>query len=390
MQRAHCARRQNGRWTRLLAPTLLATVVVLCALAAPRGASAADEADKQAALRILQRTAATYQKLQSYEFKVTIHLTRGPVVAERRLTESGERPGKFRIEDDDAPGTLHVGDGHSEWVIAAGATTHTAESATPISDFENIDQHVADAVIMREEHYIAEGKPVLVYVVAVARDRWPPGTLPGAQFMMYRIDEQSFAVHEVTTHTPDTVNVTQMAVYSIVKWNEPVPESDFDVAPPKSEPQAASAPETTPAVQVTSLIGTQAPDFTLQDTNWKTVSLHDFRGKVVIVDFWASWCGPCRAQMPRLQDLYRKLADKGLVVLGLDIGEDSQTVTRFASQTSYTFTLLLGCEPEVDTKYYVGALPTTFVVDRQGKIAYRDEGLSPPEDLDAAVKAALQ
>jgi len=184
------------------------------------------------------------------------------------------------------------------------------------------------------------------------------------------------------------MNETKTAVYSIVKWNEEMPDTEFTFAPPQSAREASSIPA--PAVQVKSLIGTQAPDFTLQDTNGKTVSLHDFRGKVVIVDFWTTWCPPCRARMPQLQTLYRKLADKGLVVLGLDVGEDLEMVAQFARQGPYTFALLLGGEPEVDTKYYVGAYPTTFVVDRTGKIVYRDEGLGSLGDLESAVKDALK
>jgi peroxiredoxin/outer membrane lipoprotein-sorting protein len=377
----------------LYAGALLTAAIALCAIAAPSVAFADDQADKQAAMQVLQRTAAVYQKLQSYEFKVTIHFARGSAVSEQRVTQSGERPGKYRIEDDDPRGKLRIADGQTEWELSRESSTYTKTpltpaSATPISDFENIDQHVSDAAIMREERYVADGKTVMVYVVGVVRDGWSPGTLPGAELMMYRIDEETFVVHEVTTHTPDNTDETKMAVYSIVKWNVPVPETDFTFAPPKTAHEAASVPA--PAVQTASLIGAEAPDFTLQDTNGKTVSLHDFRGKVVIVDFWASWCGPCRAQMPYLQDMHQKLADQGLVVFGLDLGEDAQTVTQFAQQGAYTFALLLGSEPEVDTQYYVGALPTTFVIDRQGKIVYRDEGLGPPEDLQSAVMAALK
>jgi peroxiredoxin/outer membrane lipoprotein-sorting protein len=388
-------RKQNARRDLSSVRGLLIAVAVLClcALASPRVSFGDDEADQKAAMDILHKTAATYQKLQSYEFKVTIHIMQGSTVSEQCVTEGGARPGKYRIDDADPHGGLRVSDGQAEWVLSRESNTYTkgaplAASVNPITDFENIDQHVAYTVIMREEKYIADGNPVMVYVVAVVRDHWPPGTLPGVQFMMYRIDEETFAVHAVTTHTPDRMHETETAVYSIVKWNEEVPDTEFMFTPPPSAREASSIPA--PVVQVNSLIGTQAPDFTLQDTNGKTVSLHDFRGKVVIIDFWTTWCPPCRERMPQLQDLQQKLADKGLVVLGLDVGEDLQTVAQFAEQGPYTFALLLGGEPEVDTKYYVNAFPTTFVVNREGKIVYRDERVGPMRDLKSAVKNALK
>ena len=93
--------------------------------------------------------------------------------------------------------------------------------------------------------------------------------------------------------------------------------------------------------------------------------------------------------MPLLQQMHSALADKGLVVLGLDVGEDAEKVTAFASQQSYTFTLLLGAEPNVSARYFVEAYPTTFVVDRRGRIAFRELGGNSPEKLRSAVRAAL-
>jgi peroxiredoxin len=93
--------------------------------------------------------------------------------------------------------------------------------------------------------------------------------------------------------------------------------------------------------------------------------------------------------MPYLQRLHHDLANKGLVVLGLDVGEDVEDVKQFAAQESYTFTLLLGAEPDIAAKYYVEAYPTTFVVDRQGRISFRSLGGEPPGRLQSAVNHAL-
>jgi peroxiredoxin len=283
-----------------------------------------------------------------------------------------------------------VGDGQTGWTFnpAAGeyAKIPLAVGARPIAAFDQIDQHVTSASVAREELFAVDGKPTPIYVVRVARDQWPDGglALPGAQYAMYRIDKKTSRVYKVITYAPGT---TEIALYSIVKWDEPLPESLFTFTPPASAREAAVAP--TEKVEGSPIAGAEAPDFTLSDAGGHPVHLRDLRGKVVVVDFWATWCPPCRAQMPVLQKMQSELAGKGLAVLGLDVGEDAEQVTKFAKEQSYTFTLLLGAEPDVSAKYYVEAYPTTFVVDRQGRIAFRELGGGSPDKLREAVEAAL-
>jgi peroxiredoxin/outer membrane lipoprotein-sorting protein len=341
------------------------------------------------AQEILARTAATYRNLRSYQFRVTVQTVQGPNVAERRLTESGVGPGKYRFQDDDPRGELRIGDGQTEWVFKPAAGEYAkapiaVATPTPISGFEQIDQHVTSASVAREELFAVDGKPAPIYVVRVARDRWPEGSLAGAEYAMYRIDKKTFAVYKVITYAPGT---TQIALYSLAKWDQAVPESLFAFAPPASARAASAAPAA--AVQSSPIAGAEAPDFTLPDAGGHPVHLRDLRGKVVVVDFWATWCGPCRAQMPLLQQMQSELAGKGLVVLGLDVGEDAGKVTEFATRQSYTFTLLLGAEPDVSARYYVEAYPTTFVVDRQGRIAFRELGGGSPDKLRSAVQSAI-
>ncbi len=117
-------------------------------------------------------------------------------------------------------------------------------------------------------------------------------------------------------------------------------------------------------------IGNLAPDFQLNDLDGQAVALSDFRGRPVLVNFWASWCPPCRAEMPFIQDIYanRKWADEGLVMLALDIGESPPTVREFVKNYGLTFPVLLDTNRDVSLEYRVAAIPTTFLIDRDGII----------------------
>ena len=127
--------------------------------------------------------------------------------------------------------------------------------------------------------------------------------------------------------------------------------------------QSQTTPAGPPAV------GQPAPDFTLRDLGGKTVSLADFRGKVVIVNFWATWCPPCRAEMPSMEKLYRELAGEGLVMLAVNVEKEGrQTVPRFLSGSPHTFPILVDDSEEVQKRYGVYKFPESFVVRKDGII----------------------
>lgn len=118
--------------------------------------------------------------------------------------------------------------------------------------------------------------------------------------------------------------------------------------------------------------GKPLPDFTLSDMQGNSHSLSDYRGKVVMVNFWATYCGPCIKEMPSMQRLKEKLGDKPFAILAVDMAEEKSTVEAFLKKhdIKVNFPILLNPEGDVVEQWMITAVPTTFIVDPKGKIRY--------------------
>lgn len=117
-----------------------------------------------------------------------------------------------------------------------------------------------------------------------------------------------------------------------------------------------------------------APDFTLNDVDGKEFRLKDLRGKTVLVNFWATWCPPCRFEMPSMERARIKLENTNVVILAIDVGEDADTVFTFTGDYPVNFPLLLDLDSKVIKQWPVIGLPTSFVVNPSGHIVYRAIG----------------
>jgi thiol-disulfide isomerase/thioredoxin len=119
-----------------------------------------------------------------------------------------------------------------------------------------------------------------------------------------------------------------------------------------------------------------APDFTLPDLDEETHKLSDYRGKVVMLNFWATWCPPCRREIPSMESIYHDLGKSGFVVLAVNEFEDPDHVFAYMGQLSVlpNFPVLLDTDSKVSQDYKVKGLPTTVLIDKQGRIVYRAVG----------------
>lgn len=115
-------------------------------------------------------------------------------------------------------------------------------------------------------------------------------------------------------------------------------------------------------------IGHPAPDFTLSTLDGQMVTLSDLRGKPVILNFWATWCGPCRAEMPELQRVHERLESAGLTVLGVNQAESMEAIARYQQDLGVDFPTAMDSRLGVSRQYLVNSLPTTFFIDREGVI----------------------
>jgi len=133
-----------------------------------------------------------------------------------------------------------------------------------------------------------------------------------------------------------------------------------------------------------------APDFTLQDMSGKIVKLSDQKGKVVLLEFWATWCPPCRAAVPGLEQLHKAYKDKGFVLLAVSMDlDDWDEVRSFIKEKGITYTVLKGTDV-VGEQYRVRSIPMTLVLNKEGRIAKRYLGMGNDEDLEKDIKALLQ
>jgi cytochrome c biogenesis protein CcmG/thiol:disulfide interchange protein DsbE len=135
--------------------------------------------------------------------------------------------------------------------------------------------------------------------------------------------------------------------------------------------------------------GKPAPDFLLQDVSGKPVRLRDLRGEVVLINLWATWCPPCRAEMPDLAEIYNAHKSEGFVILGVDDQERPETVMDFLAHNPLPYPILLDTDSRVARAYGISFLPASFLVDRRGVLRATMPGQSNRAKLQAAIMPLL-
>lgn len=137
-----------------------------------------------------------------------------------------------------------------------------------------------------------------------------------------------------------------------------------------------------------------APDFTVQDTNGNNVSLSDFRGKPVVLNFWASWCPPCKAEMPDYEKMYRQYGGKDVVFLMVNMTdgdrETTATAKQFLRETKYTFTAYFDVNLDAANTYNISSIPDSIFIDKNGNIVSVYEGMIDAATMKKNIEAIMK
>jgi thiol-disulfide isomerase/thioredoxin len=137
--------------------------------------------------------------------------------------------------------------------------------------------------------------------------------------------------------------------------------------------------------------GDAPPAIDMPDQAGKKVDLHELKGKVVLIDFWASWCGPCKQEMPVLEELHKKYAKDGLVIVGVNIDNNAKKMNNFLKGTPATFRIVHDRKLDIASKYEPATMPSSYFIGRDGKVRYVHEGFKKRDaaELEQRIKTLL-
>ncbi len=184
------------------------------------------------------------------------------------------------------------------------------------------------------------------------------------------------------------------AIKALSDWRDrlaklaPVAETGTGTPSPSPDRTFTTGPFTPPSEP--DLLGKAAPEFTLPDVDGREITLASLRGKPILLDFWATWCEPCRAATPHIQALHDQYKDKSLMVLGIDTNEPAETARKYFVEQKYTFANLLGSGSDVIRNYGANGIPLVILIDKDGVVRYVHRGWGTGMDLTPEVKKLIE
>lgn len=360
--------------------------------------------------KLLAKAGEAYRNLKSYHFEgVMIYEAETEAMQDRIKVETpivmaAVRPGKIR--DELKRGMLTVSDGQATWVYSTQLNQYTKRKAATLagdgtgaletgfmSKYWRITEGLKQAKVLREEVLEVAGKAVECFVVEASYEPMAESSNFEALPKLFWIDKKRHIVlkdiSSVVIKSPQpgaARHLKQTTKFSIARINEPVADDLFTFNVPEGAKEVDEL--SLPGMRKATTNQSEAADFTLKDLDGKEISLKSLRGKIVLLDFWASWCAPCREELSKVEKLHRELKDKGLVVLGINVGESAETAREFVKKQGLTFTTLLDPYKEVTNRYRAMAIPLTVVIDRDGKISSYNIGLQSESGLRDTLRKA--
>jgi peroxiredoxin len=392
--------------------TLLYAALAITLIAPARPASAKSKPAAPAppsAKQVLEQVRSNYRDLWSYELsgRLEIQLWSAGGNQENVLPFliAADSAGRFREQLGSYPAAYEDGRTQIQYRPEDGRYTRRSATRRPVragartgepadgfagrwlSDLRSASSD-SGATIVREQTVTLEGRPRECWVIETPSVSGMPNVEMSPRVLW--VDKQRSLILMQRLHIKSATAApgqawerTETIALDRARVNEAAPDTLFSFrAPPGSKEVTSLDP------QGVDLTGQEAADFTLRNLDGKPVSLKSLRGQVVVLDFWATWCGPCRIEMPRLENLHKELKGKGLVVLGINQRETAQRARSYVEKSGYTFPILLDEKGEASDLYQVQAIPTLVVVDPKGRIAAHFIGLREESVLREAVTKA--
>lgn len=365
---------------------------------------------------LLENVRETYRNLKSYRFEAILFTEVSAKGKQQKMemlvSLAIVKPAEIRVHiKDEKKEILTISNEQTTWLYmdrlkqyvkkdvvpsegSAVGDVGQAELSSMVSRFADSYTHLADhaanATILREEPVGIENKAVECYVLKLVTPHASDAEASVETEKTLWIDKTRYVILKEVSRSEtkavapeDTLQLTRTTVFNRVDINESLPHDLFVFQPPEGATQVENFDLRT--VAAGSQARPEAPDFTLRDLDGHAFHLKSQRGKAVLIEFWASWCGPCRIEMPFVEKLYRCFQHNGLVVVGIN-DEDPEVAQEFLQDKDFTFPMLVDANQEVASAYEVEAIPTLVLIDQEGNIVRRNVGLGDERKLRESLK----
>lgn len=360
---------------------------------------------------LIRHSAEAIKQFKSYELEsiVFIDMQGGPIRTKLELPSkvAVRRPDRMRIESRSQAGSITiVSDGAFTWFYMTPLKKYVKREASGSPEaavgnsgllpknLPDVSKSVKSVRLMREEEISVAGQTIACWVIETTYDS-------------ISLPEQELAIEDAAQITwiskkdglnlqtrfsaklnlpgvDEMVKMTQSTQTTALRLDVDLPDSMFTFKPPDGARETEDW--TLPGIVKPDLIGKTAPQFQARALDGAPIDQESLKGKVVLLDFWATWCVPCRKELPALEKLNHDFHDQGLVVIGMDVAEPRETSENFLKTTPLTYPIAsIGDDSPLLTALSINAFPTTVLIDREGKIAAYEVGAQG----DKALRTAL-